>query len=193
VVERIPRMAAWRHIDAREAFEVAFTTPAPDGLRIDGHTAAVEEGAPFAVRYAIHVDAAWRTRSAHLWGRSAGGTYERLLEADGEGGWRIDGAPAPSLDGLLDVDLEASAMTNAFPVRRMRLAVGAAADAPAAYVRALDLAVERLDQRYERLPDGPDGGERYAYGAPRFETFCDLVYAPDGFVFDYPGLAERAL
>jgi hypothetical protein len=192
-VERVPRMAAWRHIDAREAFEVAFPTPSASGLRIDGHTAAVEDGEPFAVRYAIHLDGAWRTVSAHLWGRSAGGTYERHLQSDGRGAWRVDGAPAPALAGLLDVDLEASAMTNAFPVRRMRLAVGAAADAPAAYVRALDLAVEPLEQRYERLPDAADGGERYAYGAPRFETFCELVYAPDGFVVDYPGLAERAL
>jgi hypothetical protein len=186
-------MAAWRHIDAREAFEVAFLTPSPSGLRIDGHTAAVEEGEPFAVHYAIHLDHAWRTVAAHLWGRSAGGTYERRLEADGRGGWRVDGADAPTLAGLLDVDLEASAMTNAFPVRRMRLEVGAAADAPAAYVRALDLAVEPLEQRYERLPDASGGGERYAYGAPRFATFCELVYAPDGFVVDYPGLAERAL
>ena len=192
-MERVPRMAAWRHIDAREAFEVAFFTPSATGLRIDGHTAAVEEGEPFAVRYAIHLDAAWRTVSAHLWCRSAGGTYERHLESDGRGGWRVDGAAAPALRGLLDVDLEASAMTNAFPVRRMRLAVGAAADAPAVYVRALDLAVEPLEQRYERLPDAADGGERYAYGAPRFDTFCELVYAPDGFVVDYPGLAERAL
>ena len=192
-MDDVPRVAAWRHIDAREAFEVAFLSPSPSGLRVDGHTAAVEEGDPFAVRYAIQVDRDWRTVSAHLWAHSASGLYERRLDADGEGGWRIDGAPAPALDGLLDVDLEASAMTNAFPVRRMRLAVGAAADAPAAYVRALDLGVERLDQRYERLPDAPDGGERYAYGAPRFDTFSELVYAPDGFVIDYPGLAERAL
>ena len=188
-----PQLAAWRHRDARVGFEVAFFARIADGLRVDGHTAAVEEGEPFAVRYAIHLDAAWRTVSAHLWCRAAGGTYERHLESDGRGSWRVDGAAAPALRGLLDVDLEASAMTNAFPARRMRLAVGAAADAPAAYVRALDPAVEPLEQRYERLPDAADGGERYAYGAPRFDTFCELVYAPDGFVVDYPGLAERAL
>ena len=189
----VPRVAAWRHIDAREAFEVAFFSPSPTGLRIDGHTAAVEEGEAFAARYAIQLDRDWRTVRAHLWGRTAQGALERRLEADGHGAWRVDGAPAPELTGLWDVDLEASAMTNAFPVRRMRLAVGDAADAPAAYVRALDLSVEPLEQRYERLPDGPDGGERYAYGAPRFGTSCELVYAPDGLVADYPGLAARAL
>ncbi|HET6689277.1 MAG TPA: putative glycolipid-binding domain-containing protein [Miltoncostaeaceae bacterium] len=192
-MDGVPSVAAWRHIDAREAFEVAFLSPSPSGLRIDGHTAAVEEGRPFAARYAIQLDRGWRTIRAHLWGRSPDGPQERRLEADGRGGWRVDGAPAPALDGLLDVDLEASALTNAFPVRRLAPAVGDAIDAPAVYVRALDLAVERLEQRYERLPDAPGDGERYAYAAPRFGTSCALTYAPDGLVADYPGLAERVL
>jgi uncharacterized protein len=37
-----------------------------------------------------------------------------------------------------------------FPARRLELAVGRHADAPAAYVRAEDLRVERLEQRYLR-------------------------------------------
>jgi hypothetical protein len=191
VVQEIPRVAAWRHIDAREAFEVAFLSPSAHGLRIDGHAAAVEHGAPFAARWTIQLDRGWRTVRAHLWAQSPLGLHERRLEADGDGGWRVDGAPAPALGGLLDVDLEASAMTNAVPVHRLALPVGARADVPAVYVRALDLAVERLDQTYERLPDAPGGGRRYAYAAPRFGTSCELVYAPDGLVADYPGLAVR--
>src|SRR5262249_33134200 len=108
-VDGVPSVAAWRHLDAREAFEGAFFSPSPSGLRIDGHTAAVEEGEPFAARYAIQLDRDWRTVRAHLWGRSASGAYERRLEADGRGGWRIDGMAAPALDGLWDIDLEASA------------------------------------------------------------------------------------
>jgi len=42
------------------------------------------------------------------------------------------------------VDLEASAMTNAPPVRRTELPVAACV----AYVRAVSLAVERLEQVY---------------------------------------------
>jgi hypothetical protein len=58
------------------------------------------------------------------------------------------------------VDFESSALTNAFPVHRLELQVGEEADAPAAYVRALDLSVERLDQRYVRLDDD---GSRQRY------------------------------
>jgi uncharacterized protein len=45
--------------------------------------------------------------------------------------------------------------------------VGQAADAPAAYVRAVELRVERLEERYTRLQDAK-GGQRYHYEAPAF-------------------------
>jgi uncharacterized protein len=186
-----PRFAAWRHREARAGFEVVFLEAGDGGYRLDGHTAAVEEGEAWAVRYLITLDQAWKTRSARVLGRSATGTHERTLEADGTGGWRIDGVAAPELDGCLDVDLESSACTNAFPVHRLRLAVGQAADAPAAYVRALDLSVERLEQRYARVPD--DGsGQRYDYSSPAFGFEAQLVYDESGLVRDYPGIAVRA-
>ena len=66
-------------------------------------------------------------------------------------------------------------MTNALPVHRMGLPVGARASAPAAYVRALDLSVERLDQDYARTAD--EGRyQRYDYAAPVFSFACRLVY-----------------
>jgi hypothetical protein len=45
------------------------------------------------------------------------------------------------------------AMTNALPVHRMALPIGARAAAPAAYVRAADSSVERLEQEYLRTSD----------------------------------------
>ena len=113
-----PRCAAWRHLDAREGFEVVFLRAG----RFEGDTAAVEEGKAWAVRYDISVDAGWATRSARVWGRASSGLRELSLEADGAGRWRVDGAPAGHLDGCLDVDLESSSLTNAFPVHRLGLA-----------------------------------------------------------------------
>ena len=137
------------------------------------------------------LDAGWATRSARVWGRASSGLRELSLEADGAGRWRVDDAPAGQLDGCLDVDLESSSLTNAFPVHRLGLEVGEAADAPAAYVRALDLGVERLEQRYRRLED--DGGrQRYHYVSPAFDFECELVYDESGLVLDYPGIAVRA-
>jgi hypothetical protein len=94
------------------------------------------------------------------------------------------------LDGCLDVDLEASATTNALPIHRLGLSVGGRADAPAAYVRAPTLRVERLEQTYARLPD--DGEiARYEYVAPAFDFSAVLTYDRFGLVLDYPGIAVR--
>jgi uncharacterized protein len=186
-----PESAAWRHRDAREGFEVVFLHAGDDGYRLDGHTTAVEEGQAWAVWYRITLDAGWRTRSAQVAGRSAAGLHELALEADGSGSWRVNGAEAPHLDGCLDVDLESSSCTNAFPVHRLGLEVGRGAEAPAAYVRALDLSVERLEQRYVRVEDEGSRG-RYDYTAPAFGFEGRLVYDEFGLVLDYPGIAVRA-
>jgi hypothetical protein len=186
-----PAAAAWQHRDARSGFEVAFFQPLDDGCRIEGSTTAVEDGAAWIVEYEILLDAAWTTRSARISGRSASGSRSAALDADGAGSWRVNGTPAPHLDGCLDVDLESSAVTNALPVHRMRLGVGRRAGAPAAYVRALQLTVERLEQTYARLPD--DGRrQRYDYAAPAFDFACQLAYDKSGLLLDYPGIAVRA-
>jgi uncharacterized protein len=192
----LPASAAWRHVDARAGFEVLFPRLEPDGIRLEGHSTGVEEGEAWGVRYSIALDPGWVTRSAHVVAWSVAGRHEVRLEADGSGGWRVDGRPAPQLDGCPDVDLEASVCTNALPVQRLGLDVGERADAPAAYVRApapdgaSGLAVERLEQTYARLQDdGPR--RRYDYASPRFGYAAMLVYDESGFVLDYPGLAVR--
>jgi uncharacterized protein len=71
-------------------------------------------------------------------------------------------------------------------VHRLRLEVGAGADAPAAFVRALDLRVERLEQRYARAAEFV-----FTYAAPRFDYAGRLEYDVHGLLLDYPGIAER--
>jgi uncharacterized protein len=186
--------AAWRHRDARDGFEVVFVAETPTGgRRLTGHVAAGEAGVAWAVQYEIVVDAAWRTRTAWIQTDTAAGRRDVRIEADGAGRWRVDGAPAPALDGCLDVDLEASSCTNAFPVQRLGLALGAAADAPAAFVRVLGPAVERLEQRYERFADDAGGRRRFHYVSLAFAFEAVLVYDASGFVVDYPGIAVRVL
>lgn len=160
------------------------------GWLIHGCTTAVEDGTPWAVWYAIEVDNAGATRTARISGRSAAGSRSAALEADGAGGWLVDGERAPRLAGCLDVDLESSAVTNALPVRRLGLAPTARAAAPAAYVRAASLAVDRLEQTYQRIP-GQAAGQSYDYAAPAFDFRCRLTYDQSGLVLDYPGIAVR--
>ena len=144
----------------------------------------------WAIRYLLRVDASWSTRSAHVIGLSELGTRETRLEVAETGGWRIDTTQRRDLVGCVDVDLEASAFTNAFPVKRLELKVGERAEAPAAYVRTPALEVERLEQSYARLPD--EGKHtRYDYSSPSFDFRTELVYDEFGLVLEYPGIAVR--
>lgn len=186
----LPATAAWSHRDARSGFEVVHLRQDDDGYRMDGCTTAVEDDQAWFVRYEITVDSAWATRAAHITTRSPIGWHTVLIESDGAGRWLIDGTTAPKLDGCLDVDLESSAMTNMLPVHRLGLPVGGRAAAPAVYVRATDLSVERLEQDYQRAADG---GSRqcYDYSAPAFDFACRLIYDASGLVLSYPGIATR--
>ena len=190
-VDSLPASASWRHVQAREGFESTFFRPQRSGYRIEGHTTAVEQGEVWAVRYAISLDERWITRGARIWGWAVSGEYETTLDADGLGHWEVDGKPRPEINGCFDVDLESSACTNMIPMRRLELRVGQTAKAPAAYVRACDVRVERLEQTYTRLRD--DGStQRYRYRSPGFAFESVLVYDASGVTLDYPGIATRA-
>jgi len=187
----LPPRAAWRHKDARDGFATVFFRRS-GGYELEGYTAAVELGEAWFVQYAIRVDTRWRTTSARVRGRSRLGEHEVRISGDGTGHWHVDGVPASELDGCLDVDLESSACTNAAPVHRLGLSIGARAVAPAVYVRALDLRVERLEQEYLRIAD--DGARRrFDYRSPGFDFACELVYDAAGLVLEYPGIATRVL
>ncbi len=177
----LPSFAAWRFVDAVDGFEVVYT--APGELR--GHTSAVEDGRPYAVRYRLLVDDQWRTREARVDADTLEGPRHTVVTSDGAGRWRVDDRPRPDLDGLLDVDLEASACTNTFPVHRLDLPVGTTTPAPAVYVQALDLEVRRLDQTYTRVDD-----TRFDYTSEGGFA-ARLRYDASGLVLDYPGIAVR--
>ncbi|MEP7019592.1 MAG: putative glycolipid-binding domain-containing protein [Pseudonocardiales bacterium] len=186
----LPASAAWLHHGSRSGFEVVFFHTVDEGYRIAGHTTAVESGQAWLVGYEIYLDRDWVTRTAVVSGHSASGTRSTRLAADGLGRWQVDGIAAPHLDGCLDVDLESSALTNAFPIHRLGVPVGSRADAPAAYIRAVDLSVSRLEQTYSREHD-TDAGQRYEYAAPAFDFACTVVYDDAGLVLDYPRIATR--
>ena len=177
----LPPFAAWRFVDAVDGFEVVYA----ERGRLRGHTSAVEDGRAYAVGYEINLDEQWRTREVRVSSDTVAGARSTVLGSDGEGHWSVDGVPAPHLDGLIDVDLEASACTNTLPVHRLALPVGKHTVASAVYVQALDLTVRRLDQTYRRLDD-----HRFAYTSEG-DFRAVLTYDAAGLVVDYPGIAVR--
>ncbi|MFS0703436.1 putative glycolipid-binding domain-containing protein [Cellulomonas sp. 179-A 9B4 NHS] len=178
----LPSMAAWRFVAAVDGFEVVYPSP----RRIRGHTSAVEDGRAYAVDYEIDLDDAWRTREVRVRNDTLDGPRSTVLTSDGAGSWTVDGVAAPHLDGLVDVDLEASACTNTFPVHRLDLPVGEVVAAPAAYVQALDLSVRRLEQTYRRRD-----ARTFDYTSEGGAFRAVLTYDASGLVVDYPGIAVR--
>ena len=181
MLSELPAFAAWRFVNAVDGFEVMYAEP----RRLRGHTSAVENGKAYAVGYEIALDDRWRTREVRVRSDTVEGTRLTILLSDGDGRWSVDGVPMPDLDGLVDVDLEASACTNTLPIHRLELPVGDDIAAPAVYVQALDLEVRRLDQTYRRLDD-----HRYGYTSEG-DFRATLTYDSSGMVIDYPGIAVR--
>jgi hypothetical protein len=189
--ESPPSSACWSHQGLRTGFEVTYFTIEEDGTRADGTTTGLQDGDTWIVSYSLLLDKLWRTRTALIKSRTASGPTERLLESDGNGHWSVDGKAMTDLDGCFDVDLESSALTNALPVHRLHLEVGDRAEAPAAYVRASSLTIDRLEQIYSRVHAAPDR-QRFEYEAPAFEFRCQLEYDDRGLVVKYPGIAFRS-
>lgn len=191
IFEGLPLSACWRHHGLREGFEVVFFTVDHNALTFDGATSALESSEGWVVSYVIELDGMWRTRRAQVRARTQSGTAKVTLESDGAGLWLVDGEARKELDGCMDVDLESSSLTNAFPVHRLGLEPGESADAPAAYVRASTLTVERLPQHYLRL-GGSGNDPQFEYEAPTFDFRCRIAYDRFGLVVEYPGIASRA-
>lgn len=189
-----PITAGWRHGYSRDGLESTTFARRGDGWSITGSTTAIELDTAWWVGYQIDLDAAFRTRRAVVSARTGAAPVSTIsIEGDGAGGWHLDGRPLPALDGCLDVDLESSALTNGFPIRRSPVPVGATLVAPAVYVRVAEasgIAVERLEQRYVRLTDSADG-PTFDYAAPAFDFTCRIEYDESALVTRYPGIADR--
>ncbi|MCK9792168.1 putative glycolipid-binding domain-containing protein [Isoptericola sp. 4D.3] len=137
---------------------------------------------PVRVEYAMELDTAWAFRALRL--RSS--TGRQLDLSRDEGSWRLDGAARPDLVEAVDVDLSFTPFTNTLPIRRLDLAVEAAADIVTAYVDGETFEVAPDPQRYTRL-----AADRYVYESRDTDFHRELTVDADGFVVDYPGLFVR--
>lgn len=164
-----------------------FASSNEAGHVLKGHTTALESGTAWSVGYVVETDQSWRTVRVRAASLSPWGGAEVVLERRDGDRWFVDGEHRPELDGCVDVDFESSSVTNTLPIHRLDLPVGQAVDVPAAFVRADDLRVERLEQTYTRLNESG----RFAYTSSTFDVACELVYDAAGLIIDYPGIATR--
>jgi len=178
-----PRTIRWAdEAGAKVGLEHCELRPEAGGLLVSSVVAGTIDGVRFGLAYTLSIDAAWRVRTAEL--RAASGRVRRL-DREGER-WRIDGAPAPGLDGCIDIDIRATPFTNTLPIRRLALSVGQSAEIAVAYVDVPDLTVTASRQLYTRV-----GQAAYRFESLEDGFRADLPVDPDGLVTDYPGLFRR--
>lgn len=150
---------------------------------LEGKTVFRHSGQAAQLSYRVACDEHFHSQE----GRASGFVGERPIEiviARHANGWLLNGALA-GLAECVDLDFGFTPATNLFQLRRLALGVGQAGAAPAAWLDLDSLALEHLDQTYERRSP-----TSYWYDAPRFDYHALLEVAENGFVRRYPSLWE---
>jgi hypothetical protein len=155
------------------------------GWRIDGAAAFRHEGTPALLAYRVACDSRWTPLRGSVTGWLGGSSVEWHVERSADGVWSLNGRVVSGLDDCVDLDLGFTPATNTCVLRRLSLAIGQTAVAPAAWLDISTGTLERQVQHYERRTES-----QYWYESPRFEYAATLEVSPAGFVLLYPRLFE---
>ncbi|MGZ9223623.1 MAG: putative glycolipid-binding domain-containing protein [Anaerolineales bacterium] len=150
---------------------------------LQGTAVFSHEQRPCRLDYHIVCDAAWRTLSAKVEGWLDNQSIELQIKTDLSGRWRLNEVEQTQVEGSIDIDLNFSPSTNLLPIRRLRLAVGEAAEVKAAWLRFPSFRLETLPQQYRRLDENT-----YRYESAGGQFVAELKVNSSGFVIDYPNL-----
>jgi hypothetical protein len=203
----LPKVVTWRRVDAAGVEQTLLSDAS--GLHARG-TQLCADPVPYTCRYELYTDETWATvhfevtvegagflrvvrleRASGRWRVTASeqGDLDATLRAAGQAPAGLPGIDSPDLlAGALDVDLENSPLTNTLPVRRLGLfddATDVAHDLPIVFVRLPSLEVVHSVQTYRGL-----GGGVVDFRSGDFQA--TLTMDADGYIVDYPDLAQRA-
>ena len=114
-----------------------------------GIVMAVDAGTPFRLLYKIKTDDSWRIRKVVLETHTPQGEAFKTLRSDGEGHWKAErDVELPEFNGCLDVDISVTPFTNTLVINRLPLQGGQQVDIPMIYIKAPELKIARVKQRY---------------------------------------------
>ncbi|MGV0743122.1 putative glycolipid-binding domain-containing protein [Mycolicibacterium sp. XJ870] len=149
--------------------------------------AATASHPAFSASYDLVTDETGATKRLSLTVTLAERERQLSIARDEESMWLVqDHSQTKRSDygGALDVDVVFSPFFNALPIRRTDLHQRSdSITLPVAYVRLPELTVETATISYSSAGDG------IKLHSPVAET--TITVDPDGFILDYPGLAER--
>ena len=174
----------WHRLDApgHDACRLERTSA---GWRIEGTAVFCEEEVAARLDYQVECNSEWVTQLGRVRGWLGAQSIDLAIARTAAGAWTLNGAAVSGLEHCVDLDLGFTPATNMLQIRRLALAEGQAADAPAAWLDFAAGTLELLRQRYERRTR-----VTYWYEAPRFAYSALLEVTRAGFVRVYPGLWE---
>lgn len=148
---------------------------------------ACSEHPAFSASYDLVTDENGVTRRLSLRTSLAGGEKQASVSRDDEGYWMIENSTnhqRSTYNGALDVDVVLSPFFNTLPIRRLGLHTDSTdTQVPVVYVNLLDLSIQEAGLTYSSGPEG------LHVLSP--VSSSSVTVDADGFVLDYPGLAER--
>jgi hypothetical protein len=142
----------------------------------------------FSASYDLVTDETGATRRLSLTVTMAERERQLSIAHDEENMWLVQNhqnqTSRSAYEGALDVDVAPSPFFNALPIRRLGLQDGSTSvTLPVVYVRLPELTVEQATISYSSAADG------IKVHTPVADT--TVTVDGDGFILDYPGLAER--
>lgn len=150
--------------------------------------AATASNPPFSASYDLVTDEGGCTKRLSLTVTLAERERQLSIARDEENMWLVQDQQnqtrRAAFDGALDVDVMFSPFFNTLPIRRLGLhGHSESVTLPVVYVRLPELTVEQSTISYASAADG------IKLHSPVAET--TITVDSDGFILDYPALAER--
>lgn len=187
-----PAMLTWRSHDCTRIESVRVNL-AGNRIKATGRivAAATVSNPAFSASYDLVTDDSGATKRLSLDITLAGRDRQLSIHRDEENMWLVtdhQGQSRDSYEGALDVDVAFSPFFNALPIRRTGLYREAGSiSVPVVYVHPPDLNVTAETISYSSA--GAEGVDGIKVRSPLSDT--TVVIDGDGFIVDYPGLAER--
>jgi uncharacterized protein len=195
---------AWSKDDpfGAEYAEVAFDD---DTLTASG-IAIGSDPLPYRLDYSLRTGPSFVTAEVEVSSRGEGWKRSLKLVGSKAGEWNAETAtvgeaplPPPGgdtqlVDGALDPDLGLSPLFNSMPVLRHGVHDGGSVDDfLMVWISVPDLAIHPSPQRYTYLETLADGNRlvRFESVGEGSDFVADIVFAANGLVVDYPGVAAR--
>lgn len=177
----------WRRLDT-PGHDACRLEQRNGGWHLKGTAVFRHEAVPARLSYHVTCAPDWTTREGRVSGWLGTQTVELGLARTPEGVWTLNGTVLAGLADCVDLDLGFTPATNLLPIRRLGLAMGEAANAPAAWLDVAAGTVAALPQRYERRDSAA-----YWYGASSVGYAELLEITAMGFVRRYPRLWEAEI